>query len=271
MSDIRGSSSVRLQGSIQGATGATGPTGATGATGATGPTGPTGVTGPDGMDGSNSGRWALRSTSGTVTGNGQFATNNVTTSLVTSLRITDIAANSADYSSWLSAVNTLLSAGQTPYIQIYEVDNFNVVGIWEVTNATDGGTYWDLTVSNLVAGGSFTALESYTLSWVSNGATGPTGPIGATGPTGNVSITQVTGITVTTGGWSLVSGLYENDISDANITASSIVDVIPDNADYSIIVAAQLLPANVSSSGQVKIFANNLPTSNFDVTINIFN
>jgi hypothetical protein len=76
---------------------------------------------------------------------------------------------------------------------------------------------------------------------------------------------------VTTGGWSLVSGLYEYDISDANITASSIVDVIPNNADYATVVAAQLLPANLSSSGQVKIFANNLPTANFDVTINIFN
>ena len=103
------------------------------------------------------------------------------------------------------------------------------------------------------------------------GPVGPTGPTGVTGATGTVTITQVTGITVTTGGWSLVSGLYEYDISDANITASSIVDVIPDNADYATITAAELLPANLSSSGQVRIFANNLPGADFGVTINIFN
>ncbi len=133
---------------------------------------------------------------------------------------------------------------------------------------TSGGTF-DVDLSCLFTGS--TGITGPTGPTGLTGPTGPTGLTGATGPTGTVPITQVTGITVATGGWSLVSGLYEYDISDANITASSIVDVIPDNGDYTTVVAAQLLPANLSSSGQVKIFSVNLPTVDFDVTINILN
>ena len=38
--------------------------------------------------------------------------------------------------------------------------------------------------------------------------------------------TQVTSLTLLDTGWTLVSGLYEYDLSNANITANSIVDVI---------------------------------------------
>jgi hypothetical protein len=68
----------------------------------------------------------------------------------------------------------------------------------------------------------------------------------------------------------LNSGLYEYDISDGSITSDTVVDVIPDNADYAIVLAAQLLPANVSSAGAVKIFAVNEPTDDIDVTLNLF-
>jgi hypothetical protein len=81
---------------------------------------------------------------------------------------------------------------------------------------------------------------------------------------------QITGITVSQASWTLDSGLYEYDISDASITSNTVVDVIPDNADYTIVLAAQLLPANVSSAGAVKIFAVNEPTDDIDVTLNLF-
>jgi hypothetical protein len=84
-----------------------------------------------------------------------------------------------------------------------------------------------------------------------------------------LSLTQVTGKTVATGAWSLVSGFYEASISDGNITASSVVDVIPDNASASIVATAELLPRTDSSSGAVKIYANNLPSGTITVTINI--
>lgn len=83
-------------------------------------------------------------------------------------------------------------------------------------------------------------------------------------------VTQVTGKTVATGAWSLVSGVYEASISDAAILSTSIVDVIPNNADASVIRTAGLLPRTDSSSGSVKIYATSAPTATITVTLNIF-
>jgi hypothetical protein len=89
--------------------------------------------------------------------------------------------------------------------------------------------------------------------------------------TGIVDVLQVTPITLTTGGWSLVSGLYEYSYSNAAIFDTSIIDVIPTNASISIVKAADILPATESFFGSVKIYATNLPTGNIIVTFNIFN
>jgi hypothetical protein len=77
--------------------------------------------------------------------------------------------------------------------------------------------------------------------------------------------------TLSTGSWSLVGGLQEQSISNVNITASSVVDIIPDNAAASVVSAAQILPRTDSSSGAVKVYATNLPTANIGVTLNIWN
>jgi len=85
-----------------------------------------------------------------------------------------------------------------------------------------------------------------------------------------VLLTQKTGVTLLDTGWTLNAGLYEYDHSDVDILSTTIVDVIPDNADYLIVTAAELLPATVSSSGSVKIFAVNAPTNDIGVTLNLF-
>ena len=77
--------------------------------------------------------------------------------------------------------------------------------------------------------------------------------------------------TLTTGSWSLVSGLYEQSVSNVNITATSIVDVIPDNAAFATVTAAQILPRTDSASGSVKVYSNNLPSANIGITLNIWN
>ena len=82
--------------------------------------------------------------------------------------------------------------------------------------------------------------------------------------------TQVTGKTVATGAWSLVSGFYEASISDAAISATSIVDVIPDNASAATAATAGVLPRTDSSSGAVKIYATATPAATLTVTLNIF-
>ena len=86
-----------------------------------------------------------------------------------------------------------------------------------------------------------------------------------------LSVLQVTPITLTTGGWSLVSGLYQYTYSNANILSTSIVDVIPQNGSIAIVKAADIMPATLSASGTVTIYATNLPTSSIIVTFNIYN
>lgn len=88
---------------------------------------------------------------------------------------------------------------------------------------------------------------------------------------GLVDVVQVTPVTLTTGGWSLVSGLYEYTYSNANILSTSIVDVIPSNSSISIVKAADIMPSTSSASGSVKIYATNLPTGSIVVTFNIYN
>jgi len=82
---------------------------------------------------------------------------------------------------------------------------------------------------------------------------------------------QVTSITLTVGGWSLVSGFYEYNYSNANILSTSIIDIIPEKGSLSIFKSAGVLPSTLSSSGSVKLYAANLPIGSIIVTINIFN
>lgn len=88
---------------------------------------------------------------------------------------------------------------------------------------------------------------------------------------GIVDVLQVTPITITTVGWTLVSGLYEYNYSNANILSTSIVDIIPSNASISVVKAADIMPSTLSSAGSVKLYATTAPLSNIIVTINIFN
>jgi len=85
-----------------------------------------------------------------------------------------------------------------------------------------------------------------------------------------VKIIQVTAQTLVAASWTLVSGLYEYNLANANITVTSVVEVIPDNASISIVKIAEVLPSTLSGSGTVKMYATNLPTGDITVTINIF-
>ena len=118
---------------------------------------------------------------------------------------------------------------------------------------------------------SLAANTTYTLPT----ADGTNGQVLSTNGSGTLSFvtrkaTQVTGKTVATGAWSLVSGYYEASISDAGISATSIVDVIPDNASAATAATAGVLPRTDSSSGAVKIYATATPAATLTVTLNIF-
>lgn len=85
------------------------------------------------------------------------------------------------------------------------------------------------------------------------------------------STVQVSGVTVLASAFALVGGVYEATISNANILATSIVEVIPSNASYTVIKNAEFLPQTDSSAGAVKIYSVNLPASDIVVTLNITN
>jgi len=80
---------------------------------------------------------------------------------------------------------------------------------------------------------------------------------------------QVTSITVAASGWTTDGSLKKYQISDSNITANSVVEVIPDNSTIDYVTAAQVLPATSSEAGKVNIWAKTTPTGDFGVTINI--
>jgi hypothetical protein len=78
---------------------------------------------------------------------------------------------------------------------------------------------------------------------------------------------ELNSISILSSGWLLSGGIYEYQYTNINITESSIVDVIPDNSSYSIVSAAQILPRVDTFNGSLKIYSNNLPSGNFNVTI----
>jgi hypothetical protein len=83
----------------------------------------------------------------------------------------------------------------------------------------------------------------------------------------SAKLIEVTGVEVLAASFALVGDLYEASISNENILASSSVDVVPASSTIAIVKAADFMPETVASSGSVKVFATNLPTDNFFVTL----
>lgn len=84
-------------------------------------------------------------------------------------------------------------------------------------------------------------------------------------------ITQVTSLSLVAASWTTGATYWQYELSHASILSTSIVDIIPDNADNAVVSAAQILPATISAEGKVTIYAVNIPTGNIGVTINIIN
>ena len=81
---------------------------------------------------------------------------------------------------------------------------------------------------------------------------------------------QITPITLAVAGWALVGDLYEYDYANVAIKSISVVDIVPSNSTIEIVKSASILPETISSTGSVKIYAENLPTADIVVTLNIF-
>lgn len=69
--------------------------------------------------------------------------------------------------------------------------------------------------------------------------------------------------------WKSLGPVYEYIYYNFNIKDTSEVDIIPSNEDVDIVRAAVFLPETDSSKGQVKIYAENKPSANVRITVNI--
>jgi hypothetical protein len=89
----------------------------------------------------------------------------------------------------------------------------------------------------------------------------------------NITLTEVQDVLVETTDWTDDTGgggFWYADISDSNITSASKVDIIPEKAYKSIVDAAEFASEADSSAGSVRIYAENQPTDDFEVTLQIF-
>jgi hypothetical protein len=96
-----------------------------------------------------------------------------------------LTSTALGYTGWFSALNTLFTAGNTCYLEIYELGDTSVVGIYTITNITINANYVDLTVSFFAGAGAgtvfYTDTKTYTISWVANGKNGSAGTSGSSG------------------------------------------------------------------------------------------
>lgn len=88
------------------------------------------------------------------------------------------------------------------------------------------------------------------------------------GGTGN-GVKQVTGLSLVVANWVTDGALKKYVLLNANITATSSVEVIPANTSYDILVAAEPMPETESATGTVTMWVKNVPTADIPVTINI--
>lgn len=80
-------------------------------------------------------------------------------------------------------------------------------------------------------------------------------------------VKEVLDKTLSSVSWSKVGDFYEQEISDALITADSSVGVVPQKAYKSIVDAAQFADETDSSTGSVKVYCMNEPTGDIVVTL----
>lgn len=80
---------------------------------------------------------------------------------------------------------------------------------------------------------------------------------------------QLDSILLIQANWTLVSGIYEYTLSNANITTTKIVDAIPFNSAIDIVRLAEFYPKTLTASGSVKFYSKYQPIIDIYLTLNI--
>ena len=82
-----------------------------------------------------------------------------------------------------------------------------------------------------------------------------------------VTTIEIDPVTIVAGDWVADSGIFKYTYSNAQITDTKVVEIIPANDAYSIVQGIEVLPLTESFNGYVEFYCNNLPTEDFNVTI----
>ncbi len=166
-----------------GSVGATGPTGATGSIGATGATGPIGATGNPGVSTTYFDYSANTGATSGDPGSTFVMWNNATQ---TSSSVISVSMNTLDGTD-VDVFLSFITVGNTLYIQDTTTSGnyqeWSVVGT-PTQSGSSPNFYWEIPVTYLGGGFSFSNGQPIIFAIFNQGAAGPTGPAGATGPTG---------------------------------------------------------------------------------------
>jgi hypothetical protein len=141
------------------------------------------------MDGSNSGRWVPKIVNTGTPNAGQLDANSATISSITSIWVHTTGAYSVNYATWLAGIDSIQASNSNrPYLQLSEVGNNSIIGIWTVGAINVSGSVYQFTsLGTQVSNGTINDSTDYTLSWIYpgyNGAQGLQGLQGAQGAAG---------------------------------------------------------------------------------------
>jgi len=171
--------------------GTDGTSGISGSSGTSGISGSSGTSG-SGVDGAVTLRWTLQNTSGANPSGAAYFTACCNSGLLnTGSFIFSYTSSTVQSEGFWDTIANAISSGLTPYLQIVQVNNPNVVGLYEITAVSyadpgNGGQYAVTAngVPAVYASGLWSTGEQYTVSFSLNGQYGTSGTSGTSSTSG---------------------------------------------------------------------------------------
>ena len=174
-----GSSGINGTSGTNGSSGINGTSGSSGLSGTNGTDGSSGSSGISGIDGALSGRWEYNLTGPIAPGD--FMTNTIDFSGITTIRISNTGATLNDYTTFLVKM-----AASTTFMTITKIDDNSIIGSWDILSVSaDTDNYIFTTNTTLVSNGSLQDNMEYSISFSKVGSPGSSGSSGTSGSSGS--------------------------------------------------------------------------------------
>ena len=217
LSGSSGSSGIDGTSGTNGSSGINGTSGSSGLSGTNGTDGTSGTGGISGIDGGLSGRW-IYNLAGPIAP-GDFMTNSINFSGITTIRISNTGATLNDYTTFLVKM-----AASTTFMTITKIDDNSIIGSWDILSVSaDTDNYIFTTSNTLVSNGSLQDTRVYSISFSIVGSPGSSGSSGTSGSSGSNGTSGSSGVS----GSSTLQQAYNNSttpeiVTDATLGALSI-------------------------------------------------